>query len=67
MCPMKVLDSLFSKLAADGNYNISEKEVGKLSSELITETILWLDNVLFSTLKDEKVIQSMDLVTVDDE
>ena len=67
MCPMKVLDSLFSKLAADGNYNISEKQVGKLSSELITETILRLDNVLFSTLKDEKVIQSMDLVTVDDE
>ena len=49
-------------MAADENYNISEKQVDKLSSELITETILRLDNVLCSMLKDEKVIHSIDLI-----
>lgn len=64
ICPMKVLESLFTNLAANADYNIAETQVSKLSSDMITETILRLENVQFSTLKDEKVVQSIDLLPI---
>lgn len=64
---MKVLDSLFCSLANADLYNIAEKEAAKLSSEMITETLLRIEKVSFSVSTDEKVVHSMEMFNDDDD
>ena len=67
LCPTKVFDSLFSNLATTVLYNITEKEVAKLSSEMITETLLRLEKVRFTVSRQERIVQSMEILDDQDD
>ena len=54
LCPMEALTSFFQECE-----NITEKDVSKLSADLITETLLLVGTVEFRVLAEKKIIQGM--------
>jgi hypothetical protein len=56
------LNGMFTSLAATENYNITAEKVTELSAKMITETLLLVEKVLFEIIKEDKVIQSMQVM-----
>lgn len=61
-CSSSAVSALFTSIAATENYNIAAKDVTELSESMISETLLLVEKVLFKLNKDDKVIESMELV-----
>ena len=60
-CSQQVLNGMFESFKETENYNVEETGVAQLSRKLIIESLLLIKRVLFSVVKNENVILSMNV------
>ena len=61
-CSGNVLNKMFIFISETKNYKINETDVTKLSKNIISETLLVINQVTFKVLKEEKVVISMNVI-----
>ena len=59
-CPHTITQDFFVKLSNTNGYNI-DKDVSKLSADIMEETLLNIPRMTFQVFEEDKIIQSIDI------
>ena len=59
-CPHSALQDLFQKISSADGYAI-DKDVSKMSADVMKDTLLNVPKLTFDVLSEEKVIKSIEL------
>lgn len=57
-----VLSDMFMPISETKNYKINETDVTKLSKKMISETLLWIEQISFKVSKEERAVVSMNVI-----
>lgn len=61
-CSGAVLNAMFTSISKTENYNIEETNVAQLSRKMIMETLLLVKNISFKVLKEDNVVELMEVL-----
>lgn len=57
-----VLSDMFMPISETKNYKINETDATKLSKKMISETLLWIEQISFKVSKEERAVVSMNVI-----